>query len=227
MIQVVASAALSFIAVATSSPVPVATSSPLAAATGSPLPSASDVLSSMTAQMAGLDTYDVPVTIHASVKKVISIPFTLTGDRYFAAPDKEALKLKSGVPAVGKAFSNIYSSLGTPATWPQTYSLQVVPPDHPTAQPIYELRGTYNRPSRVDHILLDVDAATFEPIEARWFYQNGATIVMNIQEESVGKFRLPETENVDVHFPGYSGHATITYGTYSINTTLPDSAFGS
>ena len=226
MIHIVASAALSFIVAAGSSPAPTATSSPLAAATGSPLPSVSDVLSGMEAQTAGLNTYDVPVTIHASVKKVISIPFTLTGDRYFAAPDKEALKLKSGVPAIGKAFSNIYASLGTPATWPQTYNLQVVPPDHPTAQPIYELRGTYNRPSRVDHILLDVDATTYEPIQARWFYQNGATIVMNIQEESVGKFRLPATENVDVHFPGYSGHATISYGSYSINTALPDSAFG-
>lgn len=195
-----------------------------ALATSSPLPSVSDVLSGMEKQTAGLQAYDVPVTIHAVVKKVISIHFTLSGERYFATPDKEALKLKS-VPAIAKAFSNLYTSLGTPLTWPQTYDLQVVTPDHVTTQPSYELLGTYKRSSSVDHILLDVDAATYDPIEVRWFYRNGATIVMNVQEESIGTFRLPAVENVDIHFPGYSGHATIDYGAYNVNSTVPPSVF--
>ena len=178
----------------------------------------------MAKQTAGLQTYDVPVTIHAVVKKGISIPFSLSGERYFAAPDKGALKLKS-VPAIAKAFSNLYTSLGTPLTWSQTYDLQVVTPDHVTTQPSYELLGTYKRSSSVDHILLDVDAATYDPVEVRWFYRNGATIVMNVQEESIGTFRLPAVESVDIHFPGYSGHATIDYGTYNVNIDVPPSVF--
>ncbi len=195
-----------------------------AVATSTPLPSVSDVLSGMAKQTAGLQSYEVPVTIHAAVKKGISIPFTLSGERYFAAPAKEALKLRS-VPGLAKAFSNLYATLGTPATWPQTYDLQVVNPDHATAQPTYELLGTYRHPSSVDHILLDVDAATYDAVEVRWFYRNGATIVMNVQEESVGNFRLPAVENVDVQFPQYKGHATIDYGTYSINSSVPESVF--
>ena len=196
-----------------------------AAVTSSPLPSVSDILSGMARQTAGLKAYEVPVTVHAAVRKgIISIPFTLSGERYFAAPDKEALKLR-GVPAVAKAFSDVYASLGTPLTWPQTYNLQVVRPDHAAVSPIYELCGAYKHPSSVDHILLDVDATTYDPIEARWFYRNGATIVMTVQEESVGAFRLPMVENVDVRFPAYSGHATIDYGTYNISGTLPASAF--
>jgi hypothetical protein len=195
-----------------------------AAITSPPLPSVSDVLSGMEKQTAGLETYDVPLTIHLAVKKVITIPFTLSGDRYFAAPDKEALKLRS-VPAVAKAFSNLYASLGTPVTWPQTYDLRVVSPDHSTPQPAYELLGTYKHPSNVDHILLDVDATTYDPIEVRWFYRNGATIVMTVQQETVGDFRLPAVENVDVRFPGYSGHATIDYGSYRVNLTLPPGTF--
>lgn len=208
MIPILASAALYIAAVTTSS---------------SP-PAVSDVLSGMAKQTAGLQAYDVPVTIHAVIKKFISIPFTLSGERYFAAPDQEALKLKS-VPAIAKAFSNIYSSLGTPLTWPKTYDLQVVTPDHVTPQPAYELRGTYKHSSNVDHILLDVDAATYDPIEVRWFYRNGATIVMNVQEESIGNFRLPAVETVDVHFPSYSGHATINYGAYNVNIPIPASVF--
>ena len=195
-----------------------------AAATSSPLPPVSDVLSGMAKQTAGLQAYEVPVTIHAVVKKVISIRFTLSGERYFAAPDKEAIKLKS-VPAIAKAFSNLYASLGTPSTWSQTYDLQVVTPDHVSTQPTYELLGTYKHLSSVDHILFDVDASTYDPVEVRWFYRNGATIVMNVQEQSIGTFRLPAVENVDVHFPGYSGHATINYGTYDINVAVQPSVF--
>jgi hypothetical protein len=210
MISILAAAVLLVPTVVTSSP---------------PLPSVSDILSAMARQTAGLETYDVPVTVHAAVRKsFISIPFTLTGERYFAAPDKEAIKLR-GVPAVAKAFSDVYASLGTPLTWPQTYDLQVVSPDRTTSSPIYELRGTYKHPSSVDHILLDVDAATYDPVEARWFSRNGATIVMTVQEQRVGSFRLPLVESVDVRFPGYSGHATIDYGTYTVNSILPDSAF--
>jgi hypothetical protein len=185
-----------------------------------------DVLSGMEKQATGLEAYEVPVTIEASVRKgFLSIPVALSGERYFVAPDKEALKLDDGVPAIAKAFSNVYASLGTPLTWPQTYDLQVVTPDHPTARPAYELRGTYKRASNVDHILLDVDVATYDPVEARWFYQNGATIAMTVQEESVGNFRLPKVENVDVNFPGYSGHATIQYGAYAVNVAVPTSVF--
>jgi len=185
-----------------------------------------DVLSGMEKQATGLKAYAVPVTIEASVRKgFLSIPVALSGERYFAAPDKEALKLDNGVPAIAKAFSNVYASLGTPLTWPETYDLQVVTPDHSTARPAYELRGTYKRASNVDHILLDVDVATYDPVEVRWFYRNGATIVMTVQEESVGNFRLPKAENVDVNFPGYSGHATIEYGAYAVNIAVPPSVF--
>lgn len=195
------------------------------AATSLPLPSASDVLAGMAKQTAGLEAYEVPVTIHASVRKgILSIPVALSGERYFAAPDKEALKL-DGVPAIAKAFSNIYATLGTPTTWLQTYDLQVVTPDRPSARPVYELLGTYKRPSSVDHILLDVDVATYDPVEVRWFYRNGATIVMAVQEKNAGVFRFPALETVDVSFPGYSGHATIEYGTYNVNTPIPSSVF--
>lgn len=189
------------------------------------LPSASDVLADMAKQTIGLDTYEVPVTIHASIRKgILSIPVALGGERYFIAPDKEALQL-GGVPAIAKAFSNIYASLGTPLTWPRTYDLKVVVPDHATPRPIYELRGTYKRASSVDHILLDVEAGTYDLIQVRWFYRNGATIVMTVQEDSVGTFRLPRVENVDVTFPGYRGHATIEYGAYAVNVAIPRSEF--
>jgi outer membrane lipoprotein-sorting protein len=159
------------------------------------------------------------------LNKVISIGVSMSGERYFKAPDNGALKLHS-VPSIAKAFSNLYSSLGTPATWPQTYNVQSLSEIAVNGRPAYELRATYKHPSRVDHVVLDVDGKTFDPVQARWYYTNGATIVMNITEAVVDSaYRLPRTEIVNVHFPEYNGDATVEYGTYQINVEVPDSTF--
>ena len=186
------------------------------------------ILGRMSANTAGLTTYQVPVTINVHVHKGVSVSVALSGTRYFKAPDKEALHMKT-VPAIAKPFQDAYASLGTPMTWPQMYTISVVAPSLQDARPVYELRATYKKPSsRVDHILLDVDATTFDPIEARWFYTNGATIVMNIKEQPVqGKYRLPSRETLDVSFPSYKGSGVVTYGTYIINEDVPDSTFTS
>jgi hypothetical protein len=88
------------------------------------------------------------------------------------------------------------------------------------------LRAVYRRSSNVDHIVLDVDASTFEAVQARWYYKNGATIVMNIENQLVqGKYRLPARESLDVHFPQYNGDAVVQFGTYVINQPIADSVF--
>jgi hypothetical protein len=74
--------------------------------------------------------------------------------------------------------------------------------------------------------MLDVDASTFDPVQARWYYKNGATIVMNIEEQVVqGNYRLPARESLNVHFPEYSGDAVVQFGTYVINQPIADAVF--
>jgi len=179
----------------------------------------------MTANTAGLQTYQVPVRIALRLHKVITLPVSLSATRYFKVPDKERLVMRT-VPAIAKPFQNAYAALGTPATWPQVYNGVEVPPSISTARAVYELRATYKRPSNVDHILLDVDATTFDPVQSRWYYTNGATIVMKIEEQSVeGKYRLPLRETLDVTFPSYRGSAVVEYGSYIINQDIPDATF--
>lgn len=183
------------------------------------------ILAHMLANYRGLQTYQVPVTINAHIHKFITLPVTMTGKRYFKVPDHEALKMNS-VPSLAKAFQNVYASLGTPATWPKTYAVTTVAPTVSTDRPVYELRAVYRHPSNVDHIMLDVDASTFDPVQARWYYKNGATIVMNIEEQVVqGNYRLPARESLNVHFPEYSGDAVVQFGTYVINQPIADAVF--
>jgi hypothetical protein len=186
------------------------------------------ILERMASNTNGLTSFVVPIHIDAHVKEgPVSVPVTMDGKRYFKAPDKAALKL-TGLPTVAKTFSNIYTSLGTPLTWPNTYNIVLSGVTASGNQNVYVLRGTYKQPSRVDHVLLDVNGATFDPMQARWFYRNGATIVMNFQEGPVGgTYRLPLRESVDVNFPQYHGNADITYGNYSTNVPLADSIFSS
>ena len=183
------------------------------------------ILSHMIANFSGLRTYQVPVHIDARIRKVISVPVSMSGTRYFKLPDQEALKMKT-VPAVAKPFQNAYTSLRTPATWSKTYDITEVTPSLSNGRPLYELQGVPKNKGHVDHILLDVDATTFDPVQARWFCTNGATIVMKIEEQLVdGKHRLPSLENLDVSFPGYRGSAVVHYGDYVINQNIPDSVF--
>ena len=185
------------------------------------------ILSRMTANTAGLTSYKVPIHIDAHVKKgPVSVPVPMDGERYFKAPDSMAVKVNSGVPDVAKAFSNTYASLGTPLTWVKTYDITYDSTGNVDGHSVYTLRATYKKPSHVDHILLDVDTATADPIQARWFYTNGATIVMHLQHTVVsGQYRLPSRESLDVHFPEYSGTAVVTYGTYATNIPLDPSVF--
>ncbi|MGZ3573659.1 MAG: hypothetical protein ACXVA3_00055 [Vulcanimicrobiaceae bacterium] len=191
-----------------------------------PALTASQILDHMAANTGGLTTYVVPLHIDAHVKKgALSLPLSLDGERYFKTPDKGALKLH-GVPAVAKAFSNMYSSLGNSLTWPQTYNVALESTPEVNGRPVYELRGTSKHSSNVDHVLLDVDAKTFDPIRASWFYRSGATVVLQVQEGIVdGKYRLPMHETVEANFPEYQGNATIDYGSYRTNVPLSDDTF--
>jgi hypothetical protein len=182
------------------------------------------ILARMLADTAGLRSYRVPVKIDAHVRHIVSISVPLAGTRYFEAPDREALKLNT-VPAIAKPFQSVYASLGTPATWPATYNITEVTPSPDAGPNVYELRGVFKHPSNVDHILLDVDATTFAPVLARWYYKDGATVVMHVQEALYGKYRLPKHETVDVRFPQYSGSATVDYGDYVINEPIDASVF--
>lgn len=185
------------------------------------------LLQRMAARNQGLTSFEVPVTIKARIKKGISLPVNMKGKRYFKAPDKEAMQMTSGVPGAAKAFQNTVANLGTPQTWPQTYNITSVTPDSSGPSPMYALRAVYKKTDvKVDHIILNIDATTFDPLQAQWYYKNGATIVMNIQVKQVaGKYRLPATQTLDVKFPEYSGSATVNYGDYVINQPIADSVF--
>jgi hypothetical protein len=196
---------------------------------------ASQILSRMAENTKGLTSYQVAFHVDMHVMKgFFSVRVPMDGMSYFKAPDKSMVKMTQ-VPSVAKDFTNIYGWVGTPHTWPSIYDITLEPT---SSSGIYELRGTYkaNAPTHValdksagstlDHVLLDVDARTFDPIRVSWFYKNGSTIVMNVTTQAVeGKYHLPQSESLDMNIPHQHADALVTYSTYQTNIAIPDSTF--
>ncbi len=199
--------------------------SPSPVPTASDAPTAADILARMVAARKGLDTYIVPVHFDVKMHRPLGVSMGIDGTRYFQRPDKQALDMKS-VPAAAKAFQQMTASLGTAETWPNTYDITLVPPN-PSAG-YYELRGVpKNSSSTVDHILIDVAKDTVAPMRARWFYHNGSTIDMTIDNAMAGgQYLMPNTETLDLSFPSFAGHAVGHYGDYSVNQPIPASVWG-
>jgi hypothetical protein len=189
--------------------------------TVSPTPSADDILARMVAARKSLNSFSVPVSFDVKVRKPLGVALRLDGVRYFERPDKGAVILQS-VPLVAQAFQRAYSGLGTPETWPKQYVVTVVAPDQTASSNVYELKGIPKNGGNVDHILIDIARDSAAPVRVRWFYRDGATIDMAIENAIVGNlYLLPKTEAIDIVFPSYAAHAIAHYGDYSINKPIP------
>jgi len=200
-----------------------ATPNPIA--TPSQAPTVDDILARMDATRKGLDSFSVPVHFAITIRRPLIVPLAMDGVRYFERPDKEALVMKT-VPAAAQAFQRTYAGLGTADTWPKKYDLTLVTTDEAGGATMYELKGIPKNGGNVDHILLDIDRVSLAPLRARWFYGNGATIDMAIENAVVGgAYLLPKTETLDIAFPSYAGHAVAHFADYSINQPIPASVW--
>jgi hypothetical protein len=189
--------------------------------TVSPTPSADDILARMVAARKSLNSFSVPVYFDVNVRKPLGVALRLDGVRYFQRPDKGAVILQS-VPLVAQAFQRAYSRLGTPETWPERYVITVVTPDQAASSTTYELKGVPKNGGNVDYILIDVARDSAASVRVRWFYRDGATIDMAIENAVASNlYLLPKTETLDIVFPSYTAHAVAHYGDYSINKPIP------
>lgn len=186
------------------------------------------ILQGMAANIAGISSFQVPVHIVVHVKKgMFSIPVKLDGNRYFKLPDRNALKVEKGNPELVQALERTYALLGSPTTWEQTHTIALQGTGAVDGHQSYALFATVKRASsNVDHVMLDVDMKTFDPVRCRWFLRNGSTISMHMRQGVVdGKYRLAQHDDVDFNLPSYHGTASIDYGTFAINVPVADSVF--
>ena len=200
----------------------------LAATVPSPAPSpdAATIIRRCQSAWLGLSSYQVPVTVSAHVRvSIISLPVNMTGTQYYQAPDRQALHLDNP-PSFARGLGDTLSTMGTPQTWLQDYVIA-----SPVVQPrgrhtAYVLTGTPKRSgSRVKTMTLEFSTATYVIENVNFAYTNGATLQVAFQHHHVSQYHLARIATVTARFPSYSGVATITYGNYQLNQTVPASIF--
>jgi outer membrane lipoprotein-sorting protein len=200
---------------------------PSPAPTENPPKNAADVLARAVATRRQLHSYQVPVAITGSVKvSFLSVPVAMNGTEYFRAPDKEAMHLNN-VPSLAKSFSNTMNAMGTPQTWEATYDivLQATTAIHRGNHSAYVLIGTPKRPGNVKTVTMWVNSETYAIEAVDFAYVNGSALGLELSHHGLSPYHLPTSIAVAARFPGYTGQAQITYGTYRLNVAVPDSAF--
>lgn len=189
-------------------------------------PDAAAVLQRSEAKWQGLSSYQVPVTIAGSVRVAfVSVPVHMTGTQYYQAPDRQALHLDNP-PSYARGLGDTLSTMGTPQTWLRDYTIAA-----PVTQPhgrhtAYVLTGTPKRSSRVKNMTMSVSASTYVIESITFSYTNGASLVVTfLHHTGISQYHLARSATVVAHFPGYSGNATITYGSYRLNQPVPAAVF--
>jgi hypothetical protein len=191
------------------------------AASFAPRPTAAQVLWRFTARDALLDSYIVPVHVDVHLHKVITFHFGLNGMAYYKRPDHVALELRELPPASRRVFSE----MGSPLTWDNTYDLRVRDVVTNDSRTTYQIEGTPRHPGEIDRMLLDVDSDANAALRGRWFCKDGTTIAMRIEESAAGPYQLPKRTEADLAAGGYRIHAVLNYGAYSFNAVVADSVF--
>ena len=190
----------------------------------SPQAQAAAVLHKMTAVNAGIKSYEVRVHLNAKVRAFLSIPLALNATYYFKQPDKVQVVFDT-VPELAKQFQSFYASSGTPATWPKTYVVTLVPsaPDDLPNSVVLELVPKGG--GSLDHALISVDTSTYGVVAQQWLYKDGSSINVTQFNATGGRYVLPTHQEADFHFPRYKAHVVADFGDYQINVPIPDSVF--
>lgn len=202
----------------------------VAASTAAPAsnatPDAATILQRSTSAWHGLNSYQVPVTISGSVHvAIISLPVHMTGTQYYQAPNEQALHINNP-PRLAAGFGNTLSTMGTPQTWLNDYTIAA-----PATQPhghhnAYVLVGTPKVPGHVKTMTMYVSATTYATEGVTFTYTNGATLQVSFEHHhGISQYHLPRSAKVTAKFPSYSGFATIQYGDYQLNQPIPSSVF--
>jgi outer membrane lipoprotein-sorting protein len=197
-----------------------------AAPTPTPLADAATILARSQAAWQSLTSYQVPVTVSAHVRvSIISIPVRMTGTQYYQAPDRQALHFDNP-PSFARGLGDTLSAMGTPQTWLRDYTIGL-----PVVQPhghhdAYVLSGRPKRSSRVKTMTMWVSEKTYGIESVSFTYTNGSSLAVTFdRHHGSSQYRFARSANVVAKFPGYSGTASITYGTYQLNQPIPPSVF--
>ncbi|MBV8489870.1 MAG: hypothetical protein JO199_05005, partial [Candidatus Eremiobacteraeota bacterium] len=164
----------------------------------------------------GLTSYSVPVHFDVHMHRPIGIKTVVDGIAYFKAPGKAAIAITHAPGPLGAFFKGSYTLDMVPQTWPIKYAVTSVSHDESGA---YALTASPKNDQAVDKAVFTV-SSDYQPLGVHWFYKDGSSIVLTVQNQQVGGYTLPATETISVNLPKYGLDATAKYGDYSLGAPV-------
>lgn len=188
-------------------------------------PLTGDQILSRAASATGLNSYSVPVHFDVHMHRPIGISTGVEGIVYYKAPAQAALVITKIPSILGKFFKGTYDLDLSPQTWPSKYTVTSVSQTQVDGASSYALNSVPKADPSVDHVVFGIMQADYAPVSATWYYRDGSSIKLSIQNQHLSGYTLPQTQSINVNMPQFGLDAVAKYGDYALNTPVPDSTF--
>lgn len=176
---------------------------------------------------AGLHSFSAPVQFDVQMHRPIAVKSSAQGIVYFKAPSQAALTITKMPSILGRFFKSSYAIDLAPQVWPTKYTVESVTETKRSGADVYVLRAAPKSDPSIDHVDFEVAQTGYIPLSATWSYKDGSSVQLRMTARQTSGYALPQTESVTVSMPQYSLDATVNYGNYSLNGSVPDSVFNS
>lgn len=189
---------------------------PVARAQQSPAP-ADPALSAILGRLAAERTaplqYSAAVRLHVHLRVFPWISITLRGNEAYKHPGLYHFVFR-GVPKAAEHFSDLAYDLGDASNWPAKYSIALLTPPAPGADPVIEL--VPKKRGMVKTLDVTVDAVKGHIIEAIWKRFDGGTITLLQHFNLVGASEIVSEQDAQIRIPHMSADLVATYTDFAI-----------
>jgi hypothetical protein len=148
--------------------------------------------------------------------RLLGFPFAsqrLDGEVSFSPPDSHEIVFER-VPRYARSFAHVFQDAADPAFWAKD---QIVTVDGDAPADAIALRVTRKTPgSRVDHITVLVDPASYAVRSIEWDYTNGGKILMTQTYRSLDGVSVPAGQHASIVIPHVRAEADATYDDYRV-----------
>lgn len=186
-----------------------------------------DLILMRAASADNLRTYSVPVHFDVHMHRPIGVRTGVEAVVYYQAPGQAALALTKIPGILGGLFKSSYHLDMVPQTWPAKYVVNSVSEGRLGGARVYVLDAAPRAPDVIYRVVISVTEDDALPVAANWYYRDKSSIRLSLSNRRVSGYGLPSNETIAVEMPQFGLDAVGRYGDYTLNVSLPNSAFSS
>lgn len=171
-------------------------------------------------------SYSVPLHFTVHLRRPVPIRFSANATTYFEAPDKQALVITSLPRMLRRLFGHSYAGLGAiPQTWPANYRVFSARRINHDGAAAYHLDAMPKDDGAISHVTFDLLVSGLSPVGVKWFYRDGSSIQIIIENQRIERYSLPLSEQIHITMPRLALDAVCTTGSYILDRPIASTVF--